>query len=155
MRSIVAFREKRRWGNTKNFLKWKEKLPMVAVTVQGRDGLSSVNLMAIVDTGAQYLFIPAEFARDLGIDLSMCKYDKVIIASGEERKLRYTNVDIVVRGVRANAFAFFGEGWLTLLGLESIYATMVFGVDQTGSLYGKPRRSGGFLSEIVRYFVGT
>lgn len=149
---IHTFNERRVWTQRDNPFSLEERLPLTMVLVHGESWQVPVPIMAIVDTGAQHLMLPADIAPDINLDLSACEQRPVVIASGEVTHLPCAMVEITVRKVRARVLAYFGAGWnQPLLGIEAIYATMTFGVDRAGSLYGTPRQSGGLVSEVIRY----
>jgi predicted aspartyl protease len=149
---IRTFDERRKWGQADNAFSVKEWLPLAMVIVHDVVEENYIPVMAIVDTGAQYLMLPADISEELGIDLSECDSELIIIASGQEIELPCTMVNITVRGNVARVLACFGDGWdQPLIGIESIYKTMVFGIDREGSLYGEPRKTGGLVCEVLQY----
>lgn len=152
---IRTFDERRTWGNADNDFRVKEWLPRAMVLLHRPGSIAPIPLLAVVDTGAQHLMLPASVAPMLGIDLSTCSSKEVRVASGARHPIPYAQIQISARGVRASVRAYFGEGWNPpLLGVEAIYATMIFSIDREGSLYGRPRRSGGLVIEMFRYFKG-
>lgn len=94
------------------------------------------NLLGLLDTGAQHLFLPDSQAAFCGIaNLSTwTQHEKVDTASGGTVLMPFTFIDVVIRNRPANVKVCFGPSQIILIGLDVILATMFFGVNDKGWL---------------------
>lgn len=134
----VTFDERYLWGTINNNQRVEEWLPMAMVRVHAPGSALAWDGLGHIDTGAQYLVLPADTAKTLGIDLASCSKDTIVVASGEEFEVVRTMVDVTIKGRRANVLAYFGVVQAPLIGVETIYKVMTFGLDEDGWLRKEP-----------------
>jgi predicted aspartyl protease len=92
----------------------------------------------LVDTGADYLTLPAHYAAGSGISLTSGTPVSVVLASGGSVSMtQVSGVNVTIEGVSVTVDVFFDHtaGSLALLGRQALLAAMEAGFNATQWLY--------------------
>jgi predicted aspartyl protease len=108
--------------------------PYSLITVHGPRA-ASMDIFALMDTGADYLTLDAAVAKSLGISLTGAKKIAVSPAFGHKVLLSLVSVDVTIEGNRVNVDALFGSIGTPLVGRTAILAAIDFGIDTKGWLH--------------------
>ena len=130
---MVTYDELIAWGSPDNNTAYR---PYCWIRVHGPRAPNAWDGWGLLDTGADFLILPAAVRRILKIDIVNCSEEKVEIASGKVDWLPQTFVDVTIRRKRINKVkVIFGTGTIPLIGLHTILAAMEFGIEFNGWLY--------------------
>ncbi len=111
--------------------------PYSNVTLLGVGGNPDVNFSALVDTGADYLQLPASAANTVGINLSSGVSQNVHGATGTAALIFLTGIDVEIEGKDVVVDAFFDPTNLTipLLGRQALLAAVEAGFNTSEWLW--------------------
>lgn len=128
----VTFYDQIAWGSAAT---QGDYAPYAWIRIQNQTGTGTYDLWGLLDTGADYLMLEMGVARRLGIDLSQCRSEPVIVASGQRAILPRTTVNMTILQQPVTVDAIFGIRGTALIGRTAILKAMDFGIDIDGWLY--------------------
>lgn len=111
--------------------------PLALISLVGRSRTWH-NVMALIDTGADYSQLPNKYATGLGIDLNGPDATKMKAQMADGSVATMTLVDkvsMIVEGKPIKTQVMFSNGFIPLIGRVTITKAMVFGLDSKGWLH--------------------
>ena len=105
------------------------------IKVHNRSGPGSQDVLGLLDTGADYLTLDNKTSRWLNLDLKKCRKIPLVSATGHRNLYPYTDVDITIFNKRATVMAILGVPGMPLIGRDTIWKFIDFGIDIDGWLY--------------------
>ncbi len=126
----INFDARVNWASKNNH--WSNR-PHCKVRVHHGPGIGGADMWGILDTGADYLTLNFQVAKELGIGLKHQQF--VATASGHYVPMFYSKIEITLLGKRISVDAMFGSGPTTLIGRMTILEAIDFGIDIDGWLY--------------------
>lgn len=106
-------------------------MPVLPIVIHGVR--NHIPVPAIVDSGADYTFIPVSFASHLGIELSKCLREDVNTAGGVSAQYIWQaglDAEVQQLGVTVHLKTAFSETPFVVLGREDFFASFKVAFDQ-------------------------